>query len=96
MSARLDDLMNDLRHPPTPAALDVIEAGVWREIDRVRDSRTTTSLFLPVQAAALVAALGLGVAGGTFAAAAAQTPNEISAFSPAAHLAPSTLLDERG
>jgi hypothetical protein len=44
----------------------------------------------------VVAALGLGMVGGSLAAnAAARAPSEISAFSVDAHLAPSTLLGGR-
>lgn len=95
MTSRLDDLMNDLRRAPTQSLGDV-EAAVWGRIAQVRETRAAAAAFLPVQAGAIVAALGLGIAGGTFAAAAAATPSEISAFSPSAHLAPSTLLDDAG
>jgi len=97
MSLQLDDDLRALRSDHVPAALEAVEASVWHDIAALREARTTASMFLPVQAAAVVAALGLGVAGGAFsaAAAAAKAP-EISAFSTSAHLAPSTLLDEHG
>lgn len=93
----LDDELRALGREAPPAALGDLEARVLASIAGVRESRTTASLFLPVQAAAIVAALGLGMAGGAFsaAAAAAEAP-EISAFSTSARLAPSTLLDRHG
>ena len=92
MSRRLDEDLNALRAAPTPAALDQLEGRVWGEIAALRESRAAATLFLPVRAAAITVALGLGVAGGSFTAAAtaAETP-EISAFSLKARLAPSTL-----
>lgn len=94
MSRRLDEDLHALRAAPAPAELDHLEGRVWREIAVLRDSRATATLFLPVRAAAIAAALGLGIAGGslTAAATAAESP-EISAFSLKSHLAPSTLLE---
>jgi hypothetical protein len=51
---------------------------------------------VPLRAVSVVAALGLGMVGGSLAArAAAHPPSEVSAFSVDAHLAPSTLLGRR-
>ncbi len=97
MNRRLDEDLNALRAAPAPAELGALEARVWRDIAALRENRATASLLLPIRAAVITAALGLGVAGGSFtaAAAAAESP-EISAFSLKAHLAPSTLLEGRG
>jgi hypothetical protein len=88
MSDKLDQLFTALRNQP-PEALPGLEGRVWTRIDSWRAS----SALVPLRTASVVAALGLGMVGGSLAAnAAARTPPEISAFSVDAHLAPSTLL----
>jgi hypothetical protein len=97
MSRRLDDELSSLKAEGSPTSLSQLESAVWRRIDAEREDRAAWSIFLPVRAAAVVAALGIGVAGGGFAAAAvASEPHEISVFSIDARLAPSTLLDGHG
>lgn len=95
MSDALDGLLEDLRRAPT-AALHGLEGEVWSRIDRLRDARRSSGALLPLRAACIAAALGIGLAGGSYAAtAAARRPAEISVFSVDAHLAPSTLLTGR-
>lgn len=95
MSDELDQMLEALRRSPT-APLHGLEGQVWARIDSARDARRVSGALLPVRAACVIAALGVGLAGGSFAAtAAAREPAEISAFSIDAHLAPSTLLDGR-
>jgi hypothetical protein len=95
MSDALDGLFEDLRRAPT-AALHGLEGEVWSRIDRLRDSRRVSGGSLSLRAACVVAALGMGLVGGSYAAtAAARRPAEISVFSVDAHLAPSTLLTGR-
>lgn len=95
MSEALDRLLEDLRRTPT-AALRGLEGEVWVRIDRLRDARRASGALLPARAACVVAALGMGLAGGSYAAmAVARRPAEISVFSVDAHLAPSTLLAGR-
>lgn len=95
MSDRLDQLLEALRRQ-THADLPGLEGQVWARIDAWRESRCASNALVPLRAASVVAALGLGVVGGSLAAdAAARTPPEISAFSVDAHLAPSTLLGGR-
>jgi hypothetical protein len=95
MSDKLDQLFTALRDQP-PEALPGLEGRVWARIDSWRESRRASSALAPLRAASVVAALGLGMVGGSLAAnAAARTPPEISAFSVDAHLAPSTLLAGR-
>lgn len=94
MNARLDDDLQALKAEPTPAAYDLIEPRVWRGIAAVRQARQAAPTLYAVRAAAVVGALGLGVAsGGAAAVAVASEGQEISAFSVQAELAPSTLLD---
>lgn len=93
MNHWLDDDLKASKSEAPPEKLNQLELRVWAEISHLR-AAPAASLLLPVRAASLVAALGLGLAGGSFAAAAsAGDPDEISAFSVKARLAPSTLLD---
>ncbi|WP_299003607.1 hypothetical protein [uncultured Caulobacter sp.] len=92
MSDKLDQLFTALRDQPLEALPD-LEGRVWARIDSWRERRRAASALAPLRAASVVAALGLGVVGGSLAAnAAARTPPEISAFAVDVHLAPSTLL----
>lgn len=95
MSDRFDHLFEALRREPD-AALPGLEGRVWTAIDAWRQSRRAAYALAPLRAASVIAALGLGLVGGSLAAAAAaRTPPEVSAFSIDAHLAPSTLLGRR-
>lgn len=95
MSDKLDQLFEALRQQPD-ARLPGLEGQVWARIDAWRESRRASGALVPLRAASVVAALGLGMVGGSLAAnAGARTPPEISAFSVDAHLAPSTLLGGR-
>lgn len=92
MSDRLDHLFEALRREPD-ADLPGLEGQVWARIDASREHRHASNALGPLRAASVVAALGLGIVGGSLAASAAgRPPVEISAFSIDAHLAPSTLL----
>jgi len=94
MSDRFDHLFEALRREPD-AALPGLEGRVWTAIEAWRQSRRAAYALVPLRAASVVAALGLGLVGGSLTAAAARTPPEVSAFSIDAHLAPSTLLGRR-
>lgn len=92
MGDKLNQAFEALRRAP-PDNLDGLEGRVWNRIERLREARASALALAPLRAASVVAALGLGVAGGSLAASAAvRSPPEISAFSIDAHLAPSTLL----
>jgi hypothetical protein len=94
MDDRLDDDLRTLKAEPTPEAYELIEPRVWRGIAAMRQARQAAPALYAVRAAAVVGALGLGVAsGGAAAVAVASEGQEISAFSVQAELAPSTLLD---
>lgn len=95
MSDQLDPLFEALRRQPR-ADLPGLEGQVWARIDAWRERRRAAGPLVPLRAASIVAALGLGMVGGSLAAnAAARAPSEVSAFSVDAHLAPSTLLGGR-
>ncbi len=97
MSRWLDDELSSLKAEAPDRTLSQLEPAVWRRIETLREDRGVLSVFLPIRAVAVVAALGVGVAGGGFAAAAAaHQPHEISVFSIDTRLAPSTILDGRG
>ena len=94
MNHKLDDELRSLGAEPPAAGFAQIETRVWRSIESVRRARAVAPTLYVVRAAAVVGALGLGIAsGGATAVAVAGEPQEISAFSARAQLAPSTLLD---
>lgn len=91
MSDRLDSELQALKGAVSTAP-GGLEQAVWRRIEAVRESRRLATILVPVRAACVFVALGVGVAGGGLAAATARDVHEISAFSVDAYLAPSTLL----
>jgi hypothetical protein len=93
MNHKLDDELRSLRAEPPGAGFGQIETRVWGSVESLRRARAAAPT-LYVRAAAVVGALGLGIAsGGATAVAVAGQPQEVSAFSVRAQLAPSTLLD---
>jgi len=92
MSDKLDHLFEALRRESN-AELPGLEGQVWARVDALREHRHASIALAPLRAASVVAALGLGIVGGSLAAdAGGRAPVEISAFAIDAHLAPSTLL----
>lgn len=92
MSNDLDQQLAALSRQPHPS-LHGLEGEVWQRIDAIRGRRVASRMLMPLRAASLVGALGLGLVGGRLAASAAERPApEISVFSVDAKLAPSTLL----
>ena len=97
MNDRLEHDLEALRAEPAVAAYDQIDHHVWRGIAEVRRGRQAAPMLYAVRAAAVIGALGLGVAGGGAAAIAVGSESqETSAFSINSELAPSTLLDHHG
>lgn len=97
MGRGLDSELKALKAAEPEWSLSHLEPAVWRRIEAARDARSAEWIVLPVRAATVIVALGVGVAGGGFAAsAAASDPQEISVFSIDSRLAPSTLLDDQG
>jgi len=93
---RLDTALANLKAEPLDRRLDQLEPAVWARIEAARQVRDGASLFLPVRAAAVVAALAFGVALGGFGASEARAERqEVSVFSLESRLAPSTLLEGR-
>ena len=95
MNDALDTALRALKAEPQDCVLDHLEPAVWRRIESMRDAREVSSAFLPVRAAAIIAALGFGVAIGGLGASDARAEQEVSVFSLSTGLAPSTLLDDR-
>lgn len=94
MTNNLDGEIEALRSEPPSPRYDDIDPGVWRGIAEARRVRQAAPMLYAVRAAAVVGALGLGVAGGgATAVAIANEAPEVSAFSIHTELAPSTLLD---
>lgn len=97
MTNNLDEGMEALRSEPQSPQYDDIDGRVWRGIAEARRARQAAPMLYAVRAAAVVGALGLGVAGGgATAVAIAKEAPEVSAFSIHTELAPSTLLDHHG
>jgi hypothetical protein len=93
---QLDRALASLKAESLDRRLDQLEPVVWARIEAARQGRDATSLFLPVRAAAVVAALVFGVAlGGVGAGEARAERQEVAVFSLDARLAPSTLLEGR-
>lgn len=94
MINNLDREISALRSEPPASSYDLIDDAVWLGISEARRARETAPVLNAVRAAAVVGALGLGVAGGgATAVAVASEAQEVSAFSVNSELAPSTLLD---
>jgi len=88
----LERQLSDLRaEHPADAGPD-LEGAVWRRIATLRRRRVTSVRQLPVRAAMVLGALGMGLALGGASAAQDHFDPEAAALSPAGHLAPSTLL----
>lgn len=95
--SELDRALNVLKSQPEDSRLDGLEPAVWLDIEAGRRIRATSAVFLPIRAAAVCVALAMGTAAGGLAAAQVSSERqEISVFSIDSHLAPSTLLDEKG
>lgn len=97
MRDRLNDELHEVKAEAAVATSGAFEAAVWRRIAAVREARSAASIFVPVRAATVVAALGVGIAAGGFSAAVAMgEPQEVSVFSPQSRLTPLALLDGHG
>jgi hypothetical protein len=97
MTTSFEEEVRALRSEPPGPGYEAIDQAVWRGIADVRLARKAAPVFYALRAAAVMGALGLGVAGGgATAMALASEAKEISAFSINSKLAPSTLLDHHG
>lgn len=95
MTQPLDPLFDALRKRPH-AELHGLEGAVWARIDAARARRAVGWALVPLRAACVAGALGLGLAGGRLAVVAAEPASpEISVFSVDTRLAPSTILAGR-
>ncbi len=87
----LDHSLNKISNMPVPAQLADIESAVFASLSiRHADSRRSTRLM----GVAGVAALALGIAGGSFASGPALASAGSTPFASATALAPSTLLGQ--
>jgi hypothetical protein len=95
MDERLDQLLERLAATPAERSLNFLEFEVGRAISKQRGSAQTASALAPVRIASIGLALAMGVTvGGVTAATAIVAPRPAGAFSMAANLAPSTLLED--
>jgi hypothetical protein len=97
MTDRLDERLARLAAEPTLRRLDGLEAEVGRGIASRRREAAASAALAPIRIASVGLALALGItAGSATATAAILAPRTYGTFSPAVHLAPSTLLEGRG
>lgn len=93
LSVDLDAELTRIKSAPTDCDLGGVERRVWSRIEGQRGRRESLSGLALVRVAAVAAALGAGaVAGGASALDGQILVQEVSVFSPASGLAPSTLL----
>ncbi|MFZ3008271.1 MAG: hypothetical protein WA047_19065 [Phenylobacterium sp.] len=90
----LDHLMSRLADARPERSLDGFEHVVLQGVARRRDDIQAARALAPIRVASIGVALAIGVTTGGMAAASTLTqPPQVSPFSTAAHLAPSTLLE---
>lgn len=90
----MDQLIGRLASMGPERSLDGFEHAVLSGVARRRDEVRTTRALAPIRAASVGVALAIGVTtGGMAAATSLSQPHQLSPFSIAAHLAPSTLLE---
>lgn len=95
MDERLDQLFERLAAMPAERSLNLLDFEVGRAISKLRGAARAASALAPVRVASIGLALAMGVTvGGVTAATAIVTPRPAGAFSTAASLAPSTLLED--
>ncbi len=87
----LDDMLDGLRAAPLPPRLMAIDDAVLSQLAERREA--AAPLSGSVIGFAVVAALGLGLAGAAVPGMPAQAASNLSPFGAPAALAPSTLLD---
>lgn len=94
MSEHLDNLLGQLGRAVPDRSLAGLDASVVSAIAHRRAEAAAARNLAPVRAFAVGFSVVVGVAaGGMAAATAAGEPRQLSTFSSAAHLAPSTLLE---
>ena len=94
MSHELDDLLADLAASGPDRSLTGLDRRVLDGIVRSREEARANARLAPLRVASVGLAMAVGVTAGGIAAATTVTePRQLSAFSAAAHLAPSTLLE---
>lgn len=94
MQDDMDHLMARLAAVGGERSLDGFEQAVLRGVAKQREDIRATRALAPVRVASIGMALAIGVtAGGVAAATSISQPRQLSPFSAAAHLAPSTLLE---
>lgn len=94
MSHDLDQLLGRLAAAEV-AMPEGLDQAILATIASRREERRLSGLLTPVRVASIGLAVAIGISAGGLAAVAAQ-PRQFSTFSPAPHLAPSTLLEGRG
>lgn len=94
MQDDMDHLMTRLAAVGPERSLDGFEQAVLRGVAQQREDIRATRALAPIRVASIGMALAIGVtAGGVAAATSISQPRQLSPFSAAAHLAPSTLLE---
>ena len=94
MTLNIDELVERLAARPLDRSLDGLEREVSRGIARRQADLKASAALTPACVASIGLALAIGVtAGGLAATSTISTPQQFSAFSVSAHLAPSSLLE---
>ncbi len=94
MSHELDNLLAGLAASGPDRSLTGLDARVLDGIAGGREAARANARLAPLRVASVGLAMAVGVTAGGIAAATTVTqPRQLSTFSAAAHLAPSTLLD---
>lgn len=89
--SHIDAMLDELRAAPLPTRLMMIDDAV---LSRLSERQANAApLSVGVIGLAVVAALGMGIAGAVFPSAPAEAARTVSPLGAPAALAPSTLLD---
>lgn len=94
MRDEIDHLMARLASAEPERSLEGFEQAVLNGVAHRREEVRTARALAPARVASVGVALAIGITtGGIAAATTVSQPRQVSPFSAAAHLAPSTLLE---
>ena len=94
MRDEIDHLLAQFASAGPERSLEGFEQAVLSGISHLREDARTAKALAPARVASVGVALAIGITtGGIAAATTVSQPRQVSPFSAAAHLAPSTLLE---
>jgi hypothetical protein len=91
-SERLEVEIARLNERDVPPRIELLKADIWKGVEARQIQKGNYNLVIGLQSLVLVLALSTSIAIGSQAAPTVSPSPELSAFSPRASLAPSTLL----